>query len=173
MKPGSAPLEGCLEALRRCDDVVAILRSPRSSAAGFYAVVGPHLRHCVDHFDCFLRGVADGVVDYDARDRDVDLERDPEAFLAAVRRIRSALLEVGSAPRGRGLRVLQAAAPGHEPIAIDTTLERELLFLSSHTIHHLAIVAMIARPRGVEIPEPLFTAFSTAAYQDRWVPERA
>lgn len=173
MRAIPAPLAGCLDALDRCDEVVSVLRSRLPDDPGLYARVGPHLRHCVDHFDSLLRGVDSGVIDYDARDRDGALENDPEALLAAVRRVREGLVSLEVPPFARGLRVIQAAAPGSEPVAIETALERELVFLSSHTIHHLAIVAMIARPRGVEIPEALYTAFSTAAYRERLVGGRA
>ena len=65
---GSA-IEGCLEACERCRVLVQAVTGPQSTPQAFPGI-GPHLRHCLDHFICFLRGVESGDVDYDARDRD-------------------------------------------------------------------------------------------------------
>ena len=58
----------------------------------------------------------------------------------------------------------QTAAAGAEPVTVESNLERELVFLSGHTIHHIAIMALVIRERGVRIPEGLDMAFSTAAH---------
>jgi hypothetical protein len=62
------------------------------------------------------------------------------------------------------LRVRQSAAAGVEPITVDSNLERELLFLSGHTIHHIAIMALLVRGEGVGLPDGVDMAFSTAAH---------
>ena len=36
--------------------------------------IGGHLRHCIEHYQSFLDGLAGGKVDYDARERDVIME---------------------------------------------------------------------------------------------------
>jgi hypothetical protein len=61
---------------------------------GAFPAVGPHLRHCVDHFTLLLDGWRTGFVDYDARSRDRRLERDPRAVLAALRDIAGTLLTI-------------------------------------------------------------------------------
>jgi hypothetical protein len=62
---------GCLEACLRCQAVVAAVVDQAPEA---FPSVGPHLRHCVDHFDLLLDGWRSGSVDYDARPRDARLE---------------------------------------------------------------------------------------------------
>ena len=71
-------IEGCLDACRRCLTLVGLVENvgPTESQKA-YAVIGPHLRHCVDHMQCLIRGVESGVVDYDAREREAVLEIDP------------------------------------------------------------------------------------------------
>ena len=59
----------------------------------------------------------------------------------------------------------QSAAPGRPPSSSPSRLERELVFLSGHTIHHIAIMVLAARAAGVEIPSPLAVAFSTEAHR--------
>lgn len=160
----SDAVRGCREVCRRCEQLVASIRAAEPAAAGrVWAAVGAHLRHCVDHFTAFFRGVPRGTVDYDARDRDPELEADPERMLAEFARIGLMLDRIALMPGNRELAVLQLAAPGAAPRPASSTLERELVFLSSHTVHHLALMIRLAAEHGVELPGELGVAFSTAA----------
>jgi hypothetical protein len=109
--------------------------------------------------------VGSGAVDYDARDRDERLELDPGYFLATLDGI---VEQLRSFDAGDGsLAVYQAVAPGGRSRTAATTVERELMFLSSHTIHHIAIMLLIAERAGVEVPGGLGIAFSTESYMKR------
>jgi len=165
-RPGPE-IEGCLEACRRCRDVVDRVRaSEPATAERVYARVGPHLRHCLDHFSCLFRALdGDGRVDYDARDRDGSLESDSGRFLDAIDGIVARLAGLSEPALGRELSVRQAAAPGGREASSRSNLARELVFLSGHTIHHLAIVRLLCETAGVEVPETLTTAYSTEAYR--------
>lgn len=149
---------GCVEACRRCEAAVSAVVLQRPAA---FASVGPHLRHCVDHFRLLLDGWRGGVVNYDARARDPRLERDPDAVAAAFGEIAAALSSLAPGDLQRGLTVIQSAAPGRPPVASPTRLDRELTFLSGHTIHHIAIMVLAARAEGVEIPGELAVAYSS------------
>jgi hypothetical protein len=127
--------------------------------------IGPHFRHCIDHYLCLLRGLDSGEVDYDARDRDERIERDPERFREVTTDVIGQLTRLNADSMQRPIRIGQLAAPESEPSYVASTLARELLFLSGHTIHHLAIVSLIARMRGIHIPERVSVAYSTAAYR--------
>jgi hypothetical protein len=154
---------GCLEACRRCKAVVAavIEREPRA-----FSAVGPHLRHCVEHFKLLLDGWRSGFVDYDARARDPRLERDPWAVLAALEDITGSLSTIQRENLHDELVVSQSAAPGRPPASSGTRLERELLFLSGHAIHHIAIMVLAASAAGVAIPSELAVAYSTAGHRE-------
>ena len=154
---------GCLEACRRCQAVVASVVGHGPSA---FSAVGPHLRHCVDHFILLLDGWRSGHVDYDARLRDRRLEQDPRAVTAALDRIASSLEAIGRGDLARELTVTQSAAPGCPPASSLSRLERELVFLSGHTIHHIAIMVFAARAAGVEVPAQLAVAYSTETYRE-------
>jgi hypothetical protein len=164
MPPERVPdaIEGCLEACRRCEAVVASVLSQDRSA---YAAVGPHLRHCLDHFRLLLDGWTTGSVDYDARQRDERAERDPELAREILRAIAEGLAAIESRHLAREITVRQSAAPGRTPSASSTCLERELVFLSSHTIHHIAIMVLAARAAGVAVPAELAVAYSTEAHR--------
>lgn len=154
---------GCVEACRRCDAVVeAVVAQDRSA----FPSVGPHLRHCVDHFRLLLDGWRSGRVDYDARPRDLSLERDPQAMREALAAISGSLAGLRSADLPRELTVTQSAAPGRPPVSSASRLERELVFLSGHTIHHIAIMLHAARAAGVDLPAALAVAYSTEAHRE-------
>jgi uncharacterized damage-inducible protein DinB len=154
-------VEGCIVSLNRCLDVIAQFER----TGGPYASIGPQLRHCVDHFTCLLRGLEGGLVDYDARDRDERTERDAAQCAAALDRIIEALRKIRSDELPRKFIVRQIPAPDRDAAPVASTLERELLFLSGHTIHHLAIVSLIAEHVGVTLPEDVSVAYSTAAHR--------
>ena len=155
-------IEGCMEACRRCDAVVESVVSQNRVA---YAAVGPHLRHCLDHFKLLLDGWSTGEVNYDARERDERVERDPVLAREALRGITKGLATIRSHDLGREIRVTQSVAPGRPPLASQSRLERELVFLSSHTIHHIAIMVLAARAAGVTVPVDLAVAYSTESHR--------
>lgn len=162
-EPVADSVTGCLEACRRCEAVVAAVIEQDPSA---YPAVGPHLRHCVDHFRLLVDGWRSGSVDYDARPRDRRLERDPQEVRDALASIAGSLRAIRSSDLARELLVSQSAAPGRPASPSRSRLERELVFLSGHTIHHIAIMVLAAREAGVNVPARLAVAYSTEAHSD-------
>jgi len=154
---------GCLEACRRCELVVDAVALQDLAA---FPSVGPHLRHCVDHLRLLLDGWRTGSVDYDARPREARLEQDPAVVRRALADIAGSLAEIRHGDLLNELTVTQSAASGRPPLSSPSHLERELVFLSGHTIHHIAIMLLAAREAGVEIPSRFAVAFSTEAHRD-------
>lgn len=164
--PPSPAVRGCIDACGRCERIVdAISIEMFATAAPGRSPIGAHLRHAVEHFVCFLRGLSEGKVDYDARDRDESIEQDPHLFREAIAEVRRTLAGLTPAQLRARIEVRQTAALDAEPSTLESTVERELVFLSSHTIHHLAVVVTLCREQGVDLPEDLAIAFSTAAFR--------
>jgi len=138
------------------------------------ASIGAHVRHVLDHYRLFLDGLPGGEVDYDARERDTDVEHSAAAAAAEARRLIAALgaLAAGAGAggaagwAGRPLRVRQQGdeVPGRCD-GCDSHVERELLFLLSHAVHHQALIAVLARVQGLDVPELFGVAPSTASWQ--------
>ncbi|MFW5994628.1 MAG: hypothetical protein ACOCRN_00820 [Spirochaetia bacterium] len=127
---------------------------------------GKHVRHVLEHYQALLAHHS-GTVDYDARERTYAIETDPRAACSYIRDLIGGLdtLIAGDHPAGGGkpLIVRYNADAGSYPV--ESSLERELMFLSSHTVHHLALVRFILEYLGEEVPDELGVALSTLRYE--------
>jgi uncharacterized damage-inducible protein DinB len=144
--------------LEKLDD--ALYREPRGLPAR--SGVGVHFRHCLEFYDNFLAGVAEGRVDYQRRERDPQTETDRDFALTKIAATIDALenLAVTDGAALLLVRVEDAAADAW----CHSSVGRELQALLSHTIHHYALIALMLRLNGIE-PEPSFgVAPSTLAY---------
>jgi len=129
--------------------------------------VSGHLRHIIEFYECFLEGLASSHLDYDARRRDESIERSRQAAMA---RIRTLLNRLETAPDLLGdailfVRAENAAAMGLRDPYLLSSVARELMTLSSHTIHHFALIAMTLRGHGVAVDSNFGVAPSTLAYE--------
>jgi hypothetical protein len=161
----SAALQGCLEVCSRCNAVVETLAITDRDGA-VYRVVGPHVRHCLDHFLAFLTGLPEGRIDYDARERDPGVETDPNKALDVLDMVTVRLEGLSLSESDQAISVVQLACPDAAPSMVPSSVDRELIFLSSHTVHHLALMIEIAGAKGVKLPSRFGVAFSTARYRE-------
>lgn len=126
----------------------------------FSSSIGQHLRHCIEHYDELLHAHRDGrEVNYEARPRDFAIETDPSVALSRLENLTSslAMLDISPTP----LKILDS---GCETPAC-SSLGRELQYLVSHTVHHFAIIAIIARHFDASVPEDFGIAPSTLKHR--------
>jgi uncharacterized damage-inducible protein DinB len=131
--------------------------------------VGKHLRHVLEFWECFLSGLESSHIDYDARRRDLAVERSRSAALEKIESI-IAGLETEPALRGDSViwvRVEDSEGTGVPEPFLVSSVGRELQVLSSHTIHHFALIAMLLRALGVSIDPNFGMAPSTRRYLAR------
>lgn len=150
-----------LESLARV--IGALDRDRYAGTGGLPVASGPggHVRHVLDAYDCLLGGVASGRVDMTARQRDERTAADPSVACARIRRTLGQLDALRTSADGP-LAVHAEDVAGARVCA--SSLARELASVLSHTIHHLALVALVLRLRGVEPGEDFGVAPSTLAY---------
>lgn len=138
------------------------------------ASTGAHMRHVLDCYRCFLRGLEQtqappvaAPVNYDDRERDPKVETDGHYASDVIRRIIAALERLTPADLGRSLHVQVDAAAWNQDDALWSTssVGRELQFLLSHTVHHYAIMSLILRAEGFDPGAELGVAPSTLAYR--------
>jgi hypothetical protein len=134
-------------------------------APGYAGPVGAHLRHVIEHYEALVFPAAHGAVDYDSRGRDRALERSPAL---ARERLLAVRAQLGAwAPRALHMSVQvhgQAGTDGAFDFAVASSMERELVFLASHTVHHFALLAPHCQQHGIPTPADFGQAPSTVAH---------
>ena len=125
--------------------------------------IGAHVRHVLEFYGCLLDGIADGRVDYDARPREERLETDPAAAAARAEQLAARLTALES---DGPLRVIHDRGSDDEEDAA-SSIARELRFVSSHAVHHYAIVGLILRMDGDAPADDFGVAPSTLRHRGR------
>jgi hypothetical protein len=127
-----------------------------------------HLRHVIEFYECFLDSVEPTHIDYDARRRDPGLEASATAAASRIRRI-IARLDTDRALQYDGVlfvRLEDADADLPDPFLM-SSVARELMTLSSHTIHHFALIGMTLQAHGVAVDPQFGVAPSTLRYREQ------
>lgn len=132
------------------------------SEAAFSASVGEHFRHIIEHYQQFLDGWRAGLVDYDRRARNAQLETNMASARAAISDL---CLRFRALPDDLDLSQPVAVCNSDNSQMLPSSLSRELLFLHSHSVHHFAIIVLILKQRGISIDENLGFAPSTLTHR--------
>jgi len=150
------------ELLSRLDD-----RSYTQTSPVFLnSSIGGHIRHCLEHYQCFAEGLPHGRVNYDLRQRDIQVETQPAAALARLSSLYSQLTSLFSNNHTEAIHVLMDhGAAASEGCWQASSTGRELQFLISHTIHHFALIGGLCRTHGVEIAPTFGVAPSTLRHR--------
>ena len=171
--PVSAAILPLVAVLRQLAELVNLLTDEQYVQKPVGVVpssIGGHIRHNLDHVDAFLAGVAGGEIDYDQRQRGTEVETKRRAAIEALHRQERELLafvELGVASEDQSLRLRIVVAPSLPPIEVETSVGRELSFVLSHTIHHNALIGVMAKLLGVPVPERFGYAPSTIAHLEK------
>jgi len=140
--------------------------SAESSDGSVAPALGPHFRHCLDFYVCFLDGLELRVIDYGSRRRRRDVETFREVAMAALEAIAERLGAVKDSALAEAVELRrEASEQGETDDWFGSTIGRELQFLLSHTVHHYALVALALRLAGHPVPNDFGVAPSTL---DHW-----
>ncbi|MCP5537186.1 MAG: hypothetical protein H7A51_13280 [Akkermansiaceae bacterium] len=153
----------------------------RAEPMFYNSTVGGHLRHCLDHYESFARGVSEGKIDYDCRCRDQQVENKTHVARSRINTIigllerladqtpnKSVLIKMdcGGASQ-RGQDNANNCAGGAGELWQSSTLGRELQFLVSHTVHHFAMIRGICQRAGESLDADFGMAPSTLRYREQ------
>jgi hypothetical protein len=137
----------------------------RGTSAYAYPI-GAHLRHVIEHYEALLQPKEPGVVDYDQRPRDRELQINPSV---ALRRLRALLrrlndctgadIDVPVQVRGRG------GFAADFGFAVGSSVARELVFVASHAIHHYALLKPHCMQHRIPVSAEFGRAPSTLAHE--------
>lgn len=140
-----------------------------AAPSAFGNKAGAHLRHVIEFYEAFLQGLENGHIDYDARPRDAQLERSRVTALLRIRALSEQLLEMKSilADCVLFVRVEDADTDLNQDCWLGSSVGRELQALSSHTVHHFALIAVALRAHGVVVPADFGFSPATLRYRSK------
>ncbi len=165
-RPAIRPL---IALLRQLADLVGALTDEQYTRKPVGVVpssIGGHVRHSLDHVDALLGGLRTGALDYDQRQRGRDVECCRRAALEAMHRQERLLRRFQWRHGDQPLWLSVVLTSTGHPVTVTTTLDRELAFVLSHTIHHNALIAVMVKLLGGVLPNDFGYAPSTLAHQE-------
>jgi len=131
----------------------------------FQSDVGTHFRHVLEHYRCFFSQLEKQEFRYDKRERDLRLETEIDYAKTSIEQLIFELSTVGPDIEEGSYTVAEqmeeAQSGSHNLVKVATTIERELLFLQSHTVHHYAMIAAMCRGNGIYPEEGFGVAIPT------------
>lgn len=151
-----------VDLLGEIDDRLYTATEENSATCG--GAIGGHFRHCIEFISCFLCGVESGRVDYETRARNQRIETEREFAIAEILQTIDALEGLSLPESGNKLLVKPEDFAGSEDFWCASSIERELEFLQSHTIHHYALIAFKLRALGFEVSPEFGIAPSTLRF---------
>lgn len=158
---------GCLMGFNQqmVDQALAVVGAHAAPGAPpFAGPAGAHLRHVIEHYEALVHGLHIGVVDYDGRPRDRELEANPAVARDRLLRLRQRLGEWTPDMLDRPLKVLgQGGSAGEFDFKVASSLGRELAFLASHAVHHFALMTTHLLRHGLPLPVHFGKAPGTVA----------
>ena len=161
------PWEQCVKILRQGLDLIE--RLDDDIYAGFdsedKSCIGSHFRHNLDFLNNFLNGIESGKIDYNRRERNFLVETNREYAISRYKTAIEELKNLDAEIAGRRILVsLEAAGIDGEENWCGSSVLRELEFLSSHLIHHYALIAVKLSRSGFEVPKNFGVSPSTLQY---------
>ena len=125
-----------------------------------HQTIGKHVRHIVEFFQCLI--LADKVICYDDRQRELQIETSIEFTLNCIQQINDGIdtLDFDQA-------IVLKQLINQQTFQVQSSIGRELIYCIDHSIHHFAIIKMVLKEcfPSIKIDENFGIAYSTLNYQ--------
>ncbi len=100
------------------------------------ASIGAHTRHIIELLQCSIHGYNTGIVNYENRFRDFELEKNKEFAMACLLQLRHDIIK----PDKMVQIFTVQAADEIEFTPVMSSYFRELIYNTEHAIHHMALI---------------------------------
>jgi hypothetical protein len=131
----------------------------------FSGSAGAHMRHILDHYLAVKEGLVSGTINYNKRNRHSQIETEPQVALTLCQDIEHWLVGVCQLDADLSLQVIcESSMLDTQNTETQSTLARELIFVSSHAVHHYSLMAVIKSLQGLETEELFGLAPATASH---------
>jgi L-rhamnose isomerase len=128
----------------------------------FNASIGQHVRHIIELFLCLENGYQTGVVNYEKRKRDYQIETDKYFAVQLLKDIYHRI----ERPNIDLVMEAEDYEDGAAIAAIPSNYYREIAYNLEHTIHHMALIRIgISEVSNILLPQEFGVAYSTIKYR--------
>jgi len=136
----------------------------RPSSILLNATIGQHVRHIIELFQCLEKGYDEGVVNYEKRKRDYQIESNKDLASSLLKEIYQNI--------GRANKDIILEAEDYcdtvQTVSIPSNYYREIAYNLEHTIHHMALIRVgVKEVSSVVLPEEFGVAYSTIKYRQQ------
>ena len=128
--------------------------------------IGAHARHIIEFYQCLFSGLEQQKINYDVRPRDPNCQVEEDAGIASLKSILIELTNLRLSSSLSEVTLTSVIDDEGQSLTITTSLQRELLFLHSHTTHHMAIINLLMRQAGHPPEYELGVANSTQIHRN-------
>jgi hypothetical protein len=127
------------------------------------ATIGQHVRHVIEFYLELDKGYHCGIVNYDRRKRDYEIETN-KCF--AIQKLDE--IKIGLSKTDKDLLLaVDLNAEENSVMEIMTNYFRELIYNLEHTVHHLALIRIgIGAVSDILLPEEIGVAVSTIKFRN-------
>ncbi len=161
-------IKGCIETL---DQAEKFLNSVSDEAyikivkPFFISSSGEHMRHIMDHFQELKKSWQSGIIDFNNRRRGSRIEQSRKLALVQIEEIKQWLSKLDENELNQPLSIKTEVAISETLIVeVTSTLARELVFASSHAVHHYSSIATAIQMQEVILDKNFGIAPATATY---------
>jgi len=165
----------CLHGEKILDQAHALivqLERQANAKFDFKKAVGPHLRHLMDHYQALIQGLlTNSIIDYDHRRRDTPVQNDPVAAKEQIKVLQHALAAIAKGVPHRYSAdhhvstVFKSGPQGEIDIQTQSTIGRELIFVTHHAVHHFSVMRHYCEMAGLTLDPDFGKAPATLAYE--------
>lgn len=126
--------------------------------------IGSHIRHVTDHFTALLKLSDSDTIDYNSRSRNSPTETDIAYAREHVADIMQSLENAVFGDR-TVVCVSEVDVTETKSAEFKSTADREALWVFNHTIHHIALIKILAEQSGIRFDHRLGLAPATASFE--------
>ena len=131
----------------------------------FISSAGSHMRHIIDHYQAIISGLENDLIDYDVRERGSELELLPELAINKLNEITTWIKQLTKDKLNTLITLATEVSVSDQNIQyVETSVARELVFASSHAVHHYAMIAQISFAQQNTSPQSFGLAPATATF---------
>lgn len=124
------------------------------------STIGQHTRHILEFYQALLN--VDKIINYDLRQRNLQIENDKEYMLQIIDSLTKELKSLNLSKK-----IILQGTLGGVLNTVESNLGRELLYVTEHAVHHMAILKMgiVHSFCHIQFEENFGVAESTINYQ--------